>query len=119
MICANCEREFVGTFCPYCDINNEKTETVEREQEMAGEEKQSGFGIASFVLAIVGVSFCFTKKAMVGDWLALVVISYLQLLQNLVTVIAFVFGTIGMCTKNRKTGFAIAGNIISFILFWL
>lgn len=121
--CPKCGKEIDDSefFCPYCNCPIEIEEEVEEQEESTQEnepQKQSGFGIASFVLAVVAFSL-FVGRHSISGWAAVYVSEMLHMWQNILIVIAFIFGVIGMFSKNRKSGFAVAGNIISFILFWI
>ena len=77
----------------YPNINNQmNTVNVSTKDNM----KQSGFGIASFVLGVISI----------------VTFGILCIPE----ILGIVFGIIGVCDKTRKKGFALAGLIMSSIM---
>lgn len=117
MNCPKCRKEIEDKefFCPYCNcpIEDEENDDVEDE---AIPEKQSGFGIASFTLAVIAAAIMIGRLS--GN-LAPYTQVMMRMWQNILAVIAFVFGCVGMFSKHRKSGFAVIGNVIAFILFWI
>lgn len=123
--CPKCGKEinYEEFFCPYCNCPIEIDDEVETEEEDNALEnepqKQSGFGITAFVLSVIAFAFLAGRYSISGSYVAEYISSILHMWQNILAVIAFIFGIIGMFSKNRKSGFAVAGNIIAFILFWV
>ena len=118
--CPKCGKEIDNEvfFCPYCNFPIEEKEEDIEESEIEEVQKQNGFGIAAFILAVITLAFTVSRYFITG-WLAPVMQGTLQILKNIICIVAFMFGTVGMFMKNRKSGFAIAGNIMSFLLLFV
>lgn len=98
------EKEF---FCVHCGCPIEVEEVEEIQEVDENEEmQQSGFGIASFVLAIVALAIALAGSPLLFS------------LQNVLCIVAVILGWVGLLSKNRKSGFAIIGNIIAFVLLF-
>lgn len=67
------------------------------------EKKNTGLGIAGFVLSIIGIVFCF--------------IPYINVISFVMGFIALVFGIISLISKKSKNGLPIAAVILAIISF--
>ncbi len=102
--CPECQKEISdkAVSCPNCGcpislLTNYSEDIATPEAEI----KQSGLGIASFVLSIVALFLGnFDFKIML-------------------CILSIVFGIASCLNRNKKHGFAIAGNIISFAFIML
>lgn len=79
------------------------------------EPEQSKFGIASFVLVVVSVAIIIGSYSITGT-LARSVRATMKMYQIILCIVAFVLGTVGMFSKNKKYGFGIFGSIASLAL---
>lgn len=109
------EKEF---FCPYCGCPIEIEEPEEeQDEEVIEQTQQSGFGITSFVLAVVALAFAAIRYS-VSELSLLYITTLLGVGQGILCIIAVIFGWIGLLSKNRKSGLAMAGNVIAFLLLF-
>lgn len=67
------------------------------------EKKNTGLGIAGFVLSIVGIIFCF--------------IPYINVISYIMGFLALIFGIISLTSKNSKNGLPIASIVLAIIAF--
>lgn len=111
--CIECGKEISdrATCCPGCgcpvkiiETSNECVE-IDNETDEENNGEHSVFGVASFVLALIAATM-----SMFGLLHTILV--------TILLVISFVIGSIGLFVKKGKYGFAIAGNVISFIFFF-
>lgn len=132
--CAECGKEISdrAESCPNCgcpvgesvaeevgnDYEESEYEEEEESEEYVEDEKQSGLGVASFILAIIVLAFalCQYQFASIG---IISVALRLRIYRNILSIIAFILGTVGMFVKDRKHGFSVAGNVISFVFLWI
>lgn len=114
--CPNCGKKIneEDFFCPYCTFPIE----IEEEEEIEEPEpaEQGGFGIAAFVISIVALAIEIVGH-MINFYIESVGLIFLMhMFTNVLLIISFILGSIGMFSKKRKTGFAVCGQILSFIL---
>lgn len=67
------------------------------------EKKNTGLGIAGFVLSIVGIIFCF--------------IPYINVISYIMGFLALIFGIISLTSKKSKNGLPIASIVLAIIAF--
>ncbi len=86
------------------------------------EKKQSGLGIASFVMSMVNIamiisifvaSFKASANVYTVDSSLLVLVGLLSILCVILSVVGTVLGTISVCQKNKKKVFGIIGLVIN------
>lgn len=66
-------------------------------------KKNTGLGIAGFVLSIVGIIFCF--------------IPYINVISYIMGFLALIFGIISLTSKKSKNGLPIASIVLAIIAF--
>ena len=67
------------------------------------EKKNTGLGIAGFVLSVVGIIFCF--------------IPYINVISYIMGFLALIFGIISLTSKKSKNGLPIASIVLAIIAF--
>lgn len=118
--CPNCGKKIneEDFFCPYCNF---PIEIEEEEEEIKEPEptEQGGFGIAAFVISIVALAIEIVGHMVQFYMESAGLIFLVHLVTNVLVIISFILGSIGMFSKRKKTGLAVCGQILSFILFWV